>query len=136
VSRDERESGPREALNLGHTFGHALEALTRYRRFLHGEAVGWGLIAAARLAAAIQWLTDGDALRMEALVRRVGLLPGLPRMSPARWMQVMRDDKKSRGGRLRFILPRQIGEARAAENVPERALADVLTGLGVPRKGT
>jgi 3-dehydroquinate synthase len=119
VSRDERESGPREALNLGHTFGHALEALTRYRQFLHGEAVGWGLIAAARLGAAIEWLDPQDGARIEALVRRVGALPPLPRFSPARWLATMRGDKKTRGGRLRFILPRQIGEVRAAENVPE-----------------
>jgi len=130
VSADERESGTREALNLGHTFGHALEALTRYRRLLHGEAVGWGLIAAARLATAIGWLPATDAVRIERLVRAVGPLPALPRFTPARWTATMLGDKKTRGGRLRFILPRQIGEVRAAENVPEAALADVLKGLG------
>ncbi|HKO05708.1 MAG TPA: 3-dehydroquinate synthase [Candidatus Acidoferrales bacterium] len=129
VSRDERESGPREALNLGHTFGHGLESLTRYRRFLHGEAVGWGLIAAARLAVAIDWLPREEADRVEALVRQVGPLPALPRIPPARWIAAMRADKKARGGRLRFILPHQIGEVRAAENVPERSLTRVLAGL-------
>jgi 3-dehydroquinate synthase len=129
VSRDERESGPREALNLGHTFGHALEALTRYRRFLHGEAVAWGLIAAGRLAAAIDWLQADDAARIEALVHRAGPLPSLPRIPASRWIAAMRGDKKARGGRLRFILPHQIGEVRAAENVPESALVRVLAGL-------
>ena len=130
AGRDEREAGPREVLNLGHTFGHALESLTRYRRFLHGEAVGWGLIAAARLAAAIDWLDANDAARMEALVRSAGPLPPVPRIPPARWIAAMRGDKKTRGGRLRFILPRQIGEARAAENVPERILRRILGGMG------
>jgi 3-dehydroquinate synthase len=129
VSRDERESGPREALNLGHTFAHALEALTRYRRFVHGEAVGWGLIAAARLAVAIDWLPQEEADRIETLVRQVGPLPVLPRIPTARWMAAMRADKKARDGRLRLILPRQIGEVRAAENVPERSLARVLASL-------
>jgi len=132
VTSDERENGPREALNLGHTFAHALESLTRYRGFLHGEAVGWGLIAAARLAAAIGWFDPAEAARVEALVRRIGPLPALPRISPARWMAAMRGDKKTRDGRLRFILPRQIGEVRAAENVPESSLAHVLANLGKP----
>jgi len=133
VSRDERESGPREALNLGHTFGHALESLTRYRRFLHGEAVGWGLIAASRLAAAVNWLDAREAERVESLVRKAGPLPAIPRIPPPRWITAMRGDKKSRGGRLRFILPRQIGEVRAAENVPEAALRRVLAGLAGSR---
>lgn len=129
VSRDERESGPREALNLGHSFGHALESLTRYRRFLHGEAVGWGIIAASRLAAAMDWLEPQDGTRIEALVHRAGPLPSVPRLAPARWIAAMRGDKKTRGGRLRFILPRQIGEVRAAENVQEPLLRRVLAGL-------
>lgn len=130
VARDERESGPREALNLGHTFGHALESLTRYRRFLHGEAIGWGLIAASRLGAAIDWLSAEEAARIEALVRLAGALPPVPRIPPARWIAAMRGDKKARGGRLRFILPRQIGEVRSAENVPEAVLRRVLSTLG------
>ncbi len=134
VSQDERESGPREALNLGHTFGHALESLTRYRRFLHGEAVGWGLIAAARLAEAIEWLDAEEAARIEALVRAAGPLKPVPRIAPSKWIAAMRGDKKTRGGRLRFILPRQIGEVRCAENVPERVLQTVLNGLGGARR--
>jgi 3-dehydroquinate synthase len=132
VGSDERESGPREALNLGHTFGHALESLTKYRRFLHGEAVGWGLIAAARLAVAVGWFEPADAARVEALVHCAGPLPKLPVIAPSRWLDAMRGDKKSRGGRVRFILPRRIGEVRAAENVPEPALAAVLKTLGAP----
>jgi 3-dehydroquinate synthase len=129
VSRDEREAGPREVLNFGHTFGHALESLTRYRRFLHGEAVGWGMIAAARLAAAIEWLAPAEALRIESLVRRAGALLPLPRIEPKRWLETMRGDKKARGGRLRFIVPRRVGEVRVAEGVPEHTLARVLSRL-------
>jgi 3-dehydroquinate synthase len=133
VGRDERDTGVREALNLGHTFGHALESLTSYRRYLHGEAVGWGLVAAARLAVAIGWLPGGDAQRIEALVDRAGPLPPLVRFAPARWIAAMLSDKKSRGGRLRFLLPHEIGAVRAAENVPSSALAAVLSGLGHDR---
>jgi len=133
VSRDERDTGEREALNLGHTFGHALESITGYRRYLHGEAVGWGLVAAARLAASIGWLAREDAARIEALVAQAGPLPALAVIPPARWLAAMRSDKKARGGRLRFVLPHAIGAVRAAENVPEGALTAVLSGLGGSR---
>jgi 3-dehydroquinate synthase len=132
VGRDERESGVREVLNFGHTFGHALESLTGYGKFLHGEAVGWGMIAAARLAFAIGWLDRAEAARIEGLVRRVGPLPRLPRITAERWIGAMRGDKKARGGRLRFIVPRRIGEVRSAEGVPGGTLARVLTSLSAP----
>src|SRR6202521_1605749 len=82
VSRDERESGLREILNFGHTFAHALETATGYRRYLHGEAVGWGMIAASRLAQAIGMLAESDARRVETLVRRSGPLPPFPQKDP------------------------------------------------------
>ncbi len=79
VGRDERESGLREILNFGHTFAHAFETATAYRRYLHGEAVGWGMIAAARLATLRGCLLAAEARRIETLVRRAGPLPPLPR---------------------------------------------------------
>ncbi len=120
VSRDERETGLREVLNLGHTFGHALEAATHYRRYLHGEAVGWGLMAAACLAMTLGRLDEREATRIVRLVHRVGPLPPLAGVAVQPLIRAMRADKKARGGRLRFILPRRIGAVEVVEGIPER----------------
>jgi 3-dehydroquinate synthase len=109
VSRDERESGEREALNLGHTLGHALESATAYRRYLHGEAVGWGIIFAALLAVATDRLKIADASRIARLVARVGPLPHLRGISVADLLVRMRGDKKSRAGQVRWVLPLRVG---------------------------
>ena len=126
VSGDEREAGARESLNLGHTFGHALESLTRYRRFLHGEAVGWGMIAAARLAVEATRHGSADARRIERLIYAVGRLPSIPPFPAERWLAAMRSDKKTRAGRLRFILPRKIGEVSAVDGVSEKLVGRVI----------
>ena len=130
VSRDEREAGLREVLNLGHTFAHALETLTRYRHFLHGEAVGWGLIAAARLAVSTGRLADDQAQRIARLVFSTGRLPPVPAFPLARWLAAMRADKKTRAGRLRFILPRAIGEVETVEGISEKLVSRVVSRLG------
>ena len=129
VGRDERETGLRESLNLGHTFGHALEALTRYRRFAHGEAVAWGLIAAARLAVAHGCLESGEAQRIERLVFSTGPLPSVPEIPAGRWLAAMRADKKARGGRLRFILPRAIGKVSAVDGISEKSVIRIVSNL-------
>ena len=110
VGRDERELGLREILNFGHTFAHALESLTRYRRYLHGEAVAWGMLGETELAHLQLGLSDADAERICALIARVGGLPPLPRLSATRLITAMRSDKKARSGQLRFALPRRIGK--------------------------
>jgi 3-dehydroquinate synthase len=129
VGRDERESGLREILNFGHTFAHAFETATSYTRYLHGEAVGWGMIAATRLAAGAGMLPSSEARRIEALVRCVGPLPPLPSSAPERLVQIMGSDKKTRGGHLRFVLPRRIGHAETVPGVPLRSVRRVLSGL-------
>ncbi|MBI1750769.1 MAG: 3-dehydroquinate synthase [Acidobacteria bacterium] len=129
VSADERESGLREILNFGHTFGHALEAATRYRKFLHGEAVGWGMIAAARLSVQMKLLAPAEETRIAQLVRRVGPLPKLPAVKPERMVELMRGDKKARGGRLRVVVARRIGAVETAEDVPEEMVASVLNWM-------
>jgi 3-dehydroquinate synthase len=126
VSRDEKESGLREILNFGHTFGHALEAVTRYRRFRHGEAVGWGMLCAAQLAVECGTLPARDAARIARAVASVGALPPWPKVTPARLIEIMRADKKSRGGRLRFVLPSRIGHAETVGGVPEKLVRRVL----------
>jgi 3-dehydroquinate synthase len=129
VSRDERESGLREILNFGHTFAHAFETVTAYRKYLHGEAVGWGMIAAAQLAGRLGLAARESGERIERLVRRVGPLPPLPTAKPSRLVEIMYADKKVRGRRLRFVLSREIGTAETFGPVPPKLVADVLSHL-------
>jgi 3-dehydroquinate synthase len=129
VSHDEREAGLREILNFGHTFAHAFETATGYAKYLHGEAVGWGMIAASRLAARMGLLKTESASRIEKLVRRVGPLPDLPAAKPARLVEIMHADKKTRGGQLRFVLSRKIGSAETFGPVPAKLVMEVLGRL-------
>lgn len=126
VSRDERESGLREILNFGHTFAHALESATRYRRYQHGEAVAWGMMAAAFLGHEIRLTRAEDVSRIVSLVCRLGPLPPWPRVSPATLLKAMRSDKKARSGVLRFVLSPRIGQARTYDDVPVEAVERVL----------
>jgi 3-dehydroquinate synthase len=126
VSRDERESGLREILNFGHTFAHALESVTKYRRYQHGEAVAWGMMAAAFLGHELG-LTRADTVsRIVALVRRLGPLPAWPRVPASILLKAMRSDKKTRSGILRFVLSPRIGEARSYDTVPLHVVERVL----------
>ena len=109
VEKDEREDGLRQVLNLGHTLGHALEAVTRYRRFTHGEAVGWGLIGAAWIARHRGVLPEGSYDAIASAVDTLGPRPRVSDLDPARVLQAARRDKKVRQGRLTFILPTRIG---------------------------
>lgn len=126
VSRDVRERGLREILNFGHTFGHAVEAATGYKKFLHGEAVGLGMIAAARLANWLGLLKTDEAIRIELLTRDVGPLPVLPRVTRQRLLKYLRTDKKVRSGKLRFVLPRSIGRVETVADVPEGEACEIL----------
>ena len=126
VSRDERESGLREILNYGHTFAHALEGVTKYRRYRHGEAVSWGMIAAAFLGHELGLTRADDVSRIVALIRRLGPLPPWPRVPATALLRAMRSDKKTRGGILRFVLSSRIGEARSYDTVPFHTVERVL----------
>ena len=126
VSRDERESGVREILNFGHTFAHALEGATHYQRYQHGEAVAWGMMAAAFLGHELKVTPAADVSRIISLVCRLEPLPPWPRLSPAALLNAMRSDKKSRSGVLRFVLSPRIGQARTYDSVPEQAVERVL----------
>jgi 3-dehydroquinate synthase len=136
VSADEHESGLREILNFGHTFAHALESVTRYRKYLHGEAVGWGIIAAAKLAVAAKLFSAGDAERVVRLTRLVGLLPAWPAAPSARLVEAMQADKKTRAGRVRFVLPERIGKVRCGVEVPPEDLLSVLHACAHEPSGT
>ena len=126
VSMDERESGLRETLNFGHTFAHALESVTRYRKYLHGEAVGWGMIAASKLAVASGIFPAKDSARLVTLIASVGPLPSWPKVSAARLIAAMQADKKTRNGQLRFVLPAEIGKTRCGVEVDPKILSEVL----------
>jgi len=133
VGQDERESGLREILNFGHTFAHAFETATEYRRYLHGEAVGWGMIAATRLGARLKMIPTAQAQRIETLVRRVGPLPSMPQTKSSRLVEIMGADKKTRAGKLRFVLPHKIGKVSTVSGVPVREVLAVLDELRAER---
>jgi 3-dehydroquinate synthase len=117
VKKDERESGPRKFLNFGHTVGHALEAATGYRRFKHGEAVGWGSLVALRVAEEMSLVTAADCRRMIACVRSVGRLPTISDLSVRSVLSHMQHDKKAVAGALQFILPTGIGVGKAVDGI-------------------
>lgn len=126
VSRDERESGLREILNFGHTFAHALESVTRYQRYQHGEAVAWGMMAAALLGHEVGATRADDVSRIVSLVRRIGPLPPWPSVPPRLLIAAMHSDKKARGGKLRFVLTPRIGKAASHGPVPLAAVERVV----------
>jgi 3-dehydroquinate synthase len=129
VNQDEREGGLRQILNFGHTLGHALEAFTGYRRFLHGEAIGWGMIAATMMALVVGRLSDSEATRIIRLVASVGPLPALGDVNASQLRPILAGDKKARGGRLLWVLPRRIGNAVWGEEIPWRVVARTFAEL-------
>lgn len=118
VSADEREGGLRQVLNFGHTVGHALEAETRYTQLLHGEAVAWGMIAATHIALAFGKLDSVTAGRITNAVIGFGKLPRV-KFEAANVVKRLRSDKKTRNGKVHFVLPREIGKVEIASDVPE-----------------
>ncbi|MFC5865429.1 3-dehydroquinate synthase [Acidicapsa dinghuensis] len=116
VSKDERENGLRMILNLGHTLGHAIESVTGYRKLLHGEAVGWGIIAALHLGRKRRTISEAQFDRLMGLVYLYGPLPAL-KLNPQRLVDASAKDKKHRGDVRRFILPVGIGDATVVEDV-------------------
>ena len=125
VERDPAEHGDRRLLNFGHTLGHAIEASCHYSGLRHGEAVGYGILFALRLALR-RGLAAEDAKRIHVLVRRLGL-PPLPELEPGDLMAVMARDKKARESGLVWVLPRRLGEGWMADGIPAD---EVLTELG------
>ncbi|MEW6735485.1 MAG: 3-dehydroquinate synthase [Acidobacteriota bacterium] len=127
VSRDERESGERRILNFGHTIGHALEAVTHYRRFKHGEAVAYGIIGATKIALALNLIEANPAARIEELVYAYGPLPAIADLDPDCILQAMNQDKKVIAGQLVFVLPERIGHVIIREAVPIMVVRQALS---------
>ena len=127
VAADERETqGVREVLNFGHTIGHAIEAITGYDRYLHGEAVAIGMVSAALLSQRLGKLSPGEVARLVELLRRAGLPTAPPPLDPQELLAVMQRDKKVRAGRLRFVLLDGLGRAFVTDEVPTEWITEVL----------
>ncbi len=133
VSRDERETrGLRDLLNLGHTFGHALESVSGYRGYTHGEAIAVGMRAAARLGAALGVFPREGVARVEGLLARWGLpLKARRRLPRGRILAAMGRDKKTVGGVFRFVVPEAWGRARVASPVPLTQVNAALEAVGL-----
>jgi 3-dehydroquinate synthase len=125
VSADEREGGERRILNFGHTVGHALESATRYKHFLHGEAVGWGMVAAAIIGRELKVTDPVTADRIVSLVRSYGLLPPVS-VNGKRVVRLLQSDKKTIAGVPHFVLASKIGVVEVVNTVPPSLVAAVV----------
>lgn len=123
VGKDEHEGGLRMILNLGHTLGHAIESVTGYKLLLHGEAIGWGLIAALYLGWKRSSISEAQFERLMRLIYLYGPLPAL-KINPQKLVDASAKDKKHRGNRRRFVLPVGIGDAAVVEDVTEAELLE------------
>ena len=128
VAADERETGERALLNLGHTFGHAIEAGLGFGTWLHGEAVAAGTMLAARLSERMGLLTDADVRRVADLFVRAGLPVEAPLLGQDRYLELMGHDKKVENGKLRLVLLQSLGKAYMTSDFDLQELREVLAG--------
>ena len=131
VAADEREGGHRRVLNFGHSAGHALEAVTRYRRLRHGEAVAYGMLVAATLGVARGLLDAADHTALTDLIGRMGPLPSVADLAAPEVLAAMQRDKKVVGGRLHVVLPNGIGDTVIVDDVTEQETRRALRAIGV-----
>src|SRR5262245_20069336 len=131
VSEDERESGPRRVLNFGHTVGHALEAVTRYRRFRHGEAIAYGMLAAAQISVGRGALSTDDYSRLQKLISHMGPLPLVTDLRVKDALDAVLLDKKVVNGRLHFVLANTIGATAIVADVTPKELSTAMKSLGM-----
>jgi 3-dehydroquinate synthase len=130
VSADEKEAGPRRVLNFGHTAGHALEAVTRYRRYRHGEAVAYGMLVAAELGVMRGALASTDRAALADLVASLGPLPPIADVNTREMLDAMRHDKKMVAGRLNFVLPTSVGSTTIVDDITEKEMKTALVRVG------
>ena len=131
VSQDEREGGLRRTLNFGHTVGHAIEAVSRYQRYAHGEAVAYGMLAAADLATTRGLFADSDRATLARLIAKLGPLPSVSDLSAAAICKAIRRDKKVLDGRLHMILPAALGATVTVSDVTEAEIIAALHTIGI-----
>jgi 3-dehydroquinate synthase len=134
VERDEREAGLRRVLNLGHTIGHALETVTAYRRFTHGEAVGWGLVGASFIARRRGLLSEAGYEAIASAVDHVGPRPAISDLRTPGILEALARDKKSKAGRVPFILPSAIGRVEVHDDVSRAEIVAALREMAVREK--
>lgn len=134
VSADEKESDLRRVLNLGHTVGHALEAATNYRHFLHGEAVAWGMHAAARIAVEVGTCDTATYERIRNATHSWGRLPRVT-VETGKALRLLKFDKKAEAGVVHFVLPIRIGEVRIGNDVPESAISAAMAEIRRESRG-
>jgi 3-dehydroquinate synthase len=127
VSADEREGDLRRILNFGHTIGHAIEAETEYVRFLHGEAVAWGMLAVTRLAVLLDLIQSADAEQIRSTICRYGPLPSAKDLVPERLLARLASDKKTMKGKVHFVLPTSIGQVTIRSDVPHELVLQAMT---------
>src|SRR5205807_1641979 len=130
VAQDEKESGLRRILNFGHTAGHAIEAVTKYKRFRHGEAVAYGMLVAAQLSASRGALAVVDQRALADLVTSLGPLPPISDLSATEMLEAIRPDKKVVAGTLHFVLPTAIGACAIVDDVTEKEMKAAMLKLG------
>jgi 3-dehydroquinate synthase len=130
VRQDEREGGLRAILNFGHTFGHAIESGMGYGVWLHGEAVGCGMVMAADLSFRLGYIDMNAKLRIESVVRAAGLPIVAPDLGIERWLELMEVDKKNEGGQIKFILLKPLGKS-VITTVPQDVLVQTLNACVV-----
>ena len=126
VAADERESGERALLNLGHTFGHAIESGMGYGNWLHGESVAAGTIMAADLSQRLGWIGAQDVARIRRLYEQAGLPVAAPGLGADRYLELMGLDKKVEGGKMRFVLLKHVGHAVVYGEAPDKLLRQTL----------
>jgi 3-dehydroquinate synthase len=126
VARDEREQGDRALLNLGHTFGHAIESATNYSTWLHGEAVGAGMLLAADLSQRLGWISSADVDRIERVLQLFGLRTDVSELAAATLAEKMKIDKKVAAGRIRLVLLKAIGKSVITGDYDDAALRETL----------
>jgi len=126
VMRDETEAGERALLNLGHTFGHAIESMTHYTEYLHGEAVALGTLMAARLSEQLGYAPHGTETRIGQCFEKAGLPVSVPQFDADAWLDAMGHDKKNVGSLIRYILLRGIGDAFIADEVTDQDIRNLI----------
>ena len=127
VAADEKESGVRALLNLGHTFGHAIENGVGYGVWLHGEAVAAGTVVCAELSRRMKLITEADVARIRKIFQQVKLPVEAPRMEPEKYLELMSLDKKVSAGKPRFIVLNRIGDAVMRADIPPQLIIETLS---------
>jgi len=133
VAADEKETGLRRILNFGHTAGHALEAVTKYRRYRHGEAVAYGMLVAAELAVMRSALAAADRAALADLIASLGPLPPIGDIATREMLDAMQHDKKMVAGRLNYVLPTGIGSTTIVDDITEKEMKAALVKVGMKK---